>query len=430
MVKALGVATLALLPFAACNRSVAMSPDGGTPDGAGTDGPNQGTFLTTLAVGAPTNASAAAFQDGDGAWVSLTGTSGVYPFTVTQAHYSVAVACTIGPGGRFTIVRATPAERPRPVVDCGPNSSLPTVSGSVTGFGNPFLGSAPIAVGPGTTVAAAGCGGPSAYSIPVGPGTYDLLAADHSMMAYDRMLIMRGLSVTSNLTVNLDFATGFTLVTSGHTLNVTGAVAGETVTTSIDLATASTMPISQALLSSLEDGVSIGGGFATFANYPMLPAGQSAPGDLYSAVGVAESQPGQPVQFVVRMALEFFTTPADLTLALPPPYSPTAVLVYPSGPGTPPVLVQTTLPAYAGAVAFSIHCGNWQAEITAGALGSPSYTVPDAKLIQMGPSAFLGQGFAPGPVLCSIRARSGDDPVAARRDGSRFAVATTELSVM
>lgn len=101
---------LALVAAAGCSGHGAARPDAAVPDppdaapdaaiDAAPDGPS-GTAITikTFPGGLPTydnrmaNAALVAFQDGDGAWVALTGTGGVYHARATGQRYGVAVGC-------------------------------------------------------------------------------------------------------------------------------------------------------------------------------------------------------------------------------------------------------------------------------------------------------------------------------------------------
>ncbi|HEX4417750.1 MAG TPA: hypothetical protein VH165_07615 [Kofleriaceae bacterium] len=80
--------------IAACATSA--DPSDGTESAAANAGPKKIT-IKTHPEGAPfgytTNTTLVAFQDGNGAWKELTGTSGVYTATATGAQYAVATAC-------------------------------------------------------------------------------------------------------------------------------------------------------------------------------------------------------------------------------------------------------------------------------------------------------------------------------------------------
>jgi hypothetical protein len=107
------VTGLAIAAAAGCGSKGADRPDAAPGvDAADIDAavdPSRGaaitikTFPGTLPTydGRTANASLVAFQDGDGAWVALAGTGGVYHATATGPRYGVAVGCATegGPAG-------------------------------------------------------------------------------------------------------------------------------------------------------------------------------------------------------------------------------------------------------------------------------------------------------------------------------------------
>ena len=87
------------LSIACGHSSGALPPDSGPVPQP--DAPDSGTAITirTFPDGIPSvrgetqNAMMVAFQDGDGSWIPLAGTAGVYRATVTGSRYGVAVGC-------------------------------------------------------------------------------------------------------------------------------------------------------------------------------------------------------------------------------------------------------------------------------------------------------------------------------------------------
>ncbi len=399
------------------------------PSDAEDDG---GPRVTTRFLGAARNANAVAFQDGDGGWSLLAGSSGRYPLPVTTGVYSVSAICTST--GPIFVVRTTPAERTAITIECGVDLAFPTVSGAVTGVK---------AIGDNGGGAYAAIGESSAtlstsYSMPAAPGSYDLLAADFTVPFDDAIIIRRGLAVSGNVAASLDFGTqGVAPIASGHTITVGSASSGDPVESFLDFQTASTPAPHSPWVGHVEHGIPLATGTATLPDngvtggYRVLPQGVIASGDLYSATAVdVVSNGGTPsVLNAFRTIQHFFATPADVLLDLPPQYTP--ALAYVSA-GQLTSSVQVTLPPYPGAKGYEIDCtteeGEWHVEISAQAFGSDgSYVIPDPSLPPM-----IGYPTPPGFTGAScafVGALSGDDPYAPVHDGVTLGSAGAELSL-
>ena len=314
-------------------------------------------------------------------------------------------------------------------------ATFPTCTARSTGLPSGGGGDATIAIGPASTGVGSENTGTIPYSIPVGRGTYDLVAVSTAIpvSGFPRALVRRALPVQSNVAADIDVGQGASLVDSGDALTVTGADAVESVSTGVTFSTATTMPIWSSFIGLFGPGVELGN--LSRATYLVLPPDLFLPGDLYCGFAVADSVSpvNQPVHNESRGMQRFFATPGNFVLDLPAPFSPTVALQKPAGNGTSPAVVQTGLPSYPGAVLYTIRCMNWQAEITTGGLGSDtSYTLPDWNLIHGDDggviAGFAGQGFSTAPVLCTMVAHSGDDPTLPPKDGTVFRTATLELS--
>jgi hypothetical protein len=151
---------LGLVCAAACGSGPSARPDAAVEVDAAPDAPGAPDAPAETAItikvfpdlvptytGRTENAALVALQDGDGPWVALTGTGGVYGATVTGRRYAVAVGCT-GPDPSVQLYYQSVSDTAEVLAD-GCASTRDTVRISVDVLGMPSTESAEVWVGRG-----------------------------------------------------------------------------------------------------------------------------------------------------------------------------------------------------------------------------------------------------------------------------------------
>jgi hypothetical protein len=172
----------------------------------------------SVTVKAPRAAdSVIAFRDGDGAWATKPGAQAPFSFSVSSGTYTVAIAC---PGKTsVTAYRATPDELSTIEYqdECRPTPATLTFH---------FVGAdASTARAQWGVALVGGTLAPNGDSIiPVPLDTADFLATRNPPLFVDRLVIQRGLAVTANTTVNVDYDASTAIVPETRSVSTFGSV--------------------------------------------------------------------------------------------------------------------------------------------------------------------------------------------------------------
>lgn len=162
------------------------------------------------------NATLVAFQDGDDAWVAITGEDGVYRATATGARYGFVIICaTTGATSRTTYYATVAESSALDGASCAGATATRTLTGTVRGpstLSNPSV----TTVGGSWTSNALG-----AYSLMTIPGTVDVLTTAHRN---DGARVMAR-TQASGSTLDIDLTNA--AIAAQRPLDVTGMVVGE-----------------------------------------------------------------------------------------------------------------------------------------------------------------------------------------------------------
>jgi hypothetical protein len=182
-----------LLVAAACGDNSRSSPDAPTPTAdASTDSAPGGIAVTVRARGA----KLLVLREGDGAWRTLAiGADGVAHTRVAGGSYDVAVACDEAGYFDLTMTRAGATDAPDLLADCVDAEPLVKVTPPPGALST---------IGPYRVFSDA------AISIP--PGTYDVVSVEQgATTTAPRAVIRRGVAISADTALTVDFATGFEL---------------------------------------------------------------------------------------------------------------------------------------------------------------------------------------------------------------------------
>lgn len=211
------------------------SPDGSPLDGPAPDGPLFGITIRVYPDGVPSfvgvteNATLVAFQDGDGAWTSLSGTGGVYQTTSKSARYGVAVGCAQPVSSLTVSYQSIDDATDLAVEGCAhPPVDAADVTVSVV---NAAGRQTDVFVGVARNTAA----GASSVHLAVAKRKADVFAISRNPSDAADVTIYRGptLDVTANTSVPVDIAQALAL--EGHPLTLVGAVPAGTSETFADV---------------------------------------------------------------------------------------------------------------------------------------------------------------------------------------------------
>jgi len=271
------LAAAALAANVACGGGTKAATDSGVQadavavDVALPDGPP--TRISVTLDGRPTDATKfdfhVAYQDGDRPWAAAPAASGdTYSFTVNSSTWSVAWTCGFqaGSGYRFVmVVRSTVAERTQleaPIASyCTDRVVAPTthtLTGNLSNFDMTASADTPMTF---ESVTAYPAYPGTSYQLTAPAGTADLLAL-HTInpggnfnSTVDAALVARGVALTSDTTLNLDWANA--VPTSSTPMTINGAPSGSTYwvdtllhasgTTALLMTSAVTPPLTESL---------------------------------------------------------------------------------------------------------------------------------------------------------------------------------------
>ena len=256
-------------------------------------------------TGAPSSPPLVAFQDGDGAWTSLSGTSGVYQVTAQQARYAIAIGCSADRATLALYYRAPADGADIQLVGCPPAvaqvhlsvalSNLAAGETAVVAIGHAVVGlfSAPDML---TLTADIPRAAADAFVVVVG--------GPDSARAVQRVARLGRLPLDKDQTLTFD-AGAAAPAPEVHAAMVVGAETQEVVTRSSRYATAGAR--FNVTLSQL----------APADSYLTVPAAARQPGDLISA-SVAGERTLADMNVYTRFAQQTVATPTDVVLELPP----------------------------------------------------------------------------------------------------------------
>ena len=167
--------------------------------GCGEPGGGDDQSSDTVTVTAPLAPDAViAYRDGDGVWTTTMGATSPIVFTATSGSYTVAIVC---PTQTPDIYQMTVGELQTVVYDRECRTPGATLSGTVSGLMNRGM---QVTWGqePGSFWQSSGDTAPYSFTTPL--GTRDLVATRGSVVT-DRMIILRGLEISGDAAVDLDF---------------------------------------------------------------------------------------------------------------------------------------------------------------------------------------------------------------------------------
>jgi hypothetical protein len=318
-----------------------------------------------------------AYQDGDGAWTQILGTSDAYRFNVASARGGYAFVSR-DLTATLTVWLATRAELTRSTnLPCGVLAGAQKqLSGTVTGLG-------------GGEVAYVGLGG--TYSDPEGgpvagpftlfgvhDGSQDLIAYRSSAAAFstrERVIVRRDQNIANNGTLGmLDFDGGEPFAPATASVTVTGIGSSQAAHYMAYYAGA------QCSYYDLYDDASIGGSFLMRG----IPSPHQRPSEFHGLMVYAPNP--------TRYALETFHTIADRVVALPAPLTAPTITAPPGGHKR--IQVSLTLPdEYQESLYLALFFQRAAAYMTAsiGWLGGASATLalPDFSVVTGWSGSFL-----------------------------------------
>ena len=384
------ISSVLVIALVACGSHGSAGDDGGTGDDGNGSGDDDGNHhgMTTVTVtvhGIPMNAAKfsylAAYQDGSGPWQLAPAPNGdIYSLPINSPVWGFAWTCIgtpmVGTGPQpqqrqVSDLHFSVNERTSYTIDLPPRCT-DRDNGAVL-----LKGSLANAPGGGTYVVRFGdrsvqTNFMNAYSLPVQPGTHDLVVVHGSFQIgndfiADSAYVQRNLTVGGPTTANVDWDNAADVQTFGA--GFTGNAqhyAGTTLYTK----GGTTAP----LVADSNPDFEIEG----------LDPNEQTTGDVYDIV-MAASGLGQTVATSVAT-----DTPIDDTFTAPTPLGGATSTVA----ATPYPIITTTWAAYANAVGYTwtatqqpsfIVCGNnmqctisWEATLSAGVIGAmPSYSMPD-----------------------------------------------------
>lgn len=313
-------------------------PDGPPGADASPDAPFNGTPVTFTVLtydGQPENGDVVLYSDNDGPWHPVTGTNGVYHFSVAGPRYAIARGCD-DPASQYTeawLYYLTLGDS-TDVHDVGCHSSGAgvTVSGALTGLtGHRGL----IQTQSGFTLLTAA---QTDYSLVASPGTTDLVTKLYPNVPAtqprptERLLVERDLVIpTTDLVHDLDF-TADGVAPETHTFTISGGQPG------------ATSRVGALLDTGKQFGYSLESTSVTTDDYHTLPAALMQTGDKLVVTRSSDDAAG------FRSVALTIDAPADLTGTLPD--------AYPAGDptiaGTGPLQLAGTLPLVAGGDVYTV----------------------------------------------------------------------------
>lgn len=180
----------------------------------------------------PSNIAIVAYQDGDGEWQQADGAGGVYMFTVESGRYAVATVCDqqieLSRGIYIRTYRFLTGDTNQLSIGCPWHERTGSVSGSVTGLENGDTAG----INLGTEIKSVSFGSPD-YEAMILPGRVDMVAGRlNSGFDLQRMIIRRGVTLSDGAVSTFDLGGGG-FVPVVHDLDITGAIEGETYSSSI-----------------------------------------------------------------------------------------------------------------------------------------------------------------------------------------------------
>lgn len=264
------------------------------------------------------NALWVAYQNGDDAWQSLTGSGGNYSFNVSNSKgkYGVVVVCTAGPASAPLIVltyQFTTNETTDFRATCGSYYG-PTATGalSLSGKVKGLAGSATGNITMGTTATNAYIPSPTVsqnnpdYQISnLVSGKYNLSASRNPTgvngTTPDKMIILRDINLTANTSLDLDFEGSEAFALEGtYTIDVNGSPVNS-ISAGYTIGYATNTPLGY---TSTKDSLI----------YSRVPASQSQTTDLYMAVVTSGITYVSPIN---KFSIRYFSNPQNITLNLP-----------------------------------------------------------------------------------------------------------------
>ncbi|MEO7729431.1 MAG: hypothetical protein ABIY55_00555, partial [Kofleriaceae bacterium] len=257
-------------------------------------------------TGPPSSPPLVAFQDGDGAWGSLSGTSGVYQVTAQMARFGIAIGCSSAEHATLALYYRAPADGADvQLTGCPPAiaqvhltvtlSNLAAGETAVVAFGHSVIGlfSAPDMT---TLTADVAKGAEDGFVVVVG--------GPDGARAVQRVARLGRTALDSDQTLQLD-AGAVALAPETHAAMVVGAETQEAVTRSSRYSTGAAR--FNVTLSQL----------APPDSYLTVNAAARKPGDLTSA-SVAGERTLADGNLYTRFAQQTVATPIDVVLELPP----------------------------------------------------------------------------------------------------------------
>jgi hypothetical protein len=213
-----------LLTAFSCGMLAACGDVTSTPIDAGIDAPPAGpttiTYTSQLGDGQPANTNLVAFQDGEGPWQVVTGTAGVYTFSVSAKRYGLLAACERSlTGSTFVVINYAAVTDPtaRFGLDfcLGGSPTAVTITGTAVGVptGQQLWVSSGFS---------ASLGPPGNWTISTLAGAGTLVAMAMDAQQRPTSMIVRKATYTANAAFALDFAGGFFPSESQLTLDPTG----------------------------------------------------------------------------------------------------------------------------------------------------------------------------------------------------------------
>jgi hypothetical protein len=377
------LAALLLTPLLACG-DVAnhQFADAGAGDGKPGDGSITPGVITIklyrhtmpTTAGDTANADFVAFQDGDGAWQPLVGTSGVYTGHITGTRYGVAIGCA----GRIAQLRvyqfATSETTELHDRACATTATTVAVSGRIVDPGVTPTGEVLASGNVSTSIDPNG-----GYSVQVTPGPLELIARitdptqPNRVAAFARTPVMNVQAPTS-ITISVPLQGGPPLA---NNLTVNGAAAGEALQLSADLVT----PTGSFSLD-------YGSGVAGMTNtYQQLATNLRQPTDLVRVA--AQGSSNSPLRGAAIIGKDL----AAVTLTFPAAATAPTVSFVATPTPRPVLTFLTPTPSlahrvYVASVSQTSAAGNTGAAVTLfvgagwlGAGGMASYTLPDLSTV-------------------------------------------------
>jgi hypothetical protein len=255
-------------------------------------------------TGRTENAALVALQEGDGGWLALTGTDGVYHATVTHAKYGVVVGCHRGVFANVTLYYQSVSDTKEVHADgCVSDVDHVHVTVSVTGVGDRD----PISVWIGGTLVKRQTTAPLELDVP--KGITDVFVSDRVQSGDP--LVYRG----PTLDLQADQMLQYDLSVLGqhaesHPVTIVGLDPGESVAINSQYST----PHSR--VPRLLDAVPFPTGDDT---YLTVAAATRQPADVSAITALAARNSADDV-FVMRGVQASFLTVDAKTLTLPPPW--------------------------------------------------------------------------------------------------------------